>query len=225
MKNVNQYPEKPAHENLLNSYNLLINTHKICDDFLQFFDDIFDSQILDDKKEIGRESDLLRAALLFASSGLDSFVKQLIRDSLYDVVQVNDGAEQRLRSFIERNLEKDGALNTKLLSNALMSTDPREHFIKCLINDLTNKSLQSKDELLKVASYFDIPSQSIVDDFDYLTGIFQVRNQIAHEMDFDHKINERRIRDKEYIVNAINYLLNIAEKLISCIDEKIATSI
>lgn len=225
MKNINYYPEKPTHESLNNAYHLLINTYTVCEDFLELYDEIINKRDLVDVKEIDRKSDLLRAALLFASSGLDSFVKQLVRDSLYNVVQENIGAQQRLKNFVEKRLEKNDSLNTKELSDALLSVDPRKYFIKCLIYELTDRSLQSKEELLNVASYFDIPSQDIVDNFNYLRDVFQIRNQITHEMDFDHITNERRPRDKKEMLDAIDYLFNVSCKLLCCVNKKLVISL
>lgn len=213
-------PDKPVSVQLHNSYRLLLNTHKVCNDFLSFYN--FSGLMeLDEEDKNEKRLDLLRAALLFASSGLDSFVKQLVRDALYDIIGISIGAETQLKGFIEKQLHKTNGDSIKILSNALVSKNPRFQLISCLMNNLTNKSLQSKDELLKVASFFDIPSRELVDNFNYLRDVFTMRNQLAHEMDFDYSTNKRRVRSKRELMDATNYLFNIANKFLQCLDEKL----
>jgi hypothetical protein len=48
---------------------------------------------------------------------------------------------------------------------------------------LTGSSLQSKDQLLRVAAYFAIPPAELTNNLEKLKEIFDARNQIAHEMD------------------------------------------
>src|SRR5690349_252371 len=52
------------------------------------------------------EQDLLRAMLLFACSGLDATIKQLVRDTLQDVISKDSGAQAQFAKFIERKLKR-----------------------------------------------------------------------------------------------------------------------
>jgi hypothetical protein len=62
------------------------------------------------EKEEGASSqnnqDILRAMLLFACSGLDAVVKQLIQDALKAVLQHDEGAQRELKKFAERRFRR-----------------------------------------------------------------------------------------------------------------------
>src|SRR5437763_1411024 len=50
------------------------------------------------------EQDLLRAALIFAAAGLDSMVKQLVRDALHSVLRRDPGAQVQFAEFVHSRL-------------------------------------------------------------------------------------------------------------------------
>lgn len=221
MSYFNYLPNNPDSKILNNSYNLLINTHKVCNDFIKLYD-LIKIQNITEKDSIEVSIlDLYRSALLFASSGLDSLVKQLVRDCLADVIKNNIGAEERFRVYVEKKLSRNDNQNMKTISRALVSQDPRSYFLDELIYEITDKSLQSNDELLNVASYFDIPSPILVDDFQKLKKAFTIRNQIAHEMDFDHKTNKRRKRTTSELFESTDYIFQISEKFLTEVDNKL----
>lgn len=89
--------------------------------------------------------------------------------------------------------------------------------------DLTSDSLQSAEQLLKVAAYFNIPSGRISKNIGLLREIFSVRNQIGHEMDIDFsQMNRsRRPRAKEKMVKFAAELLGIAATFLSEVDSKL----
>ena len=74
--------------------------------------------------------------------------------------------------------------------------------------------------MLKVASYFNIPSQKLTNDFQLLKQIFDVRNQIAHEMDFDYNNKCRRVREKADMIDYTNEILRIAKVFLNEVDVK-----
>lgn len=221
MSYFNHIPQKPKSEQLNNSYNLLINTHNVCNDFLKLYDLIKVQKITENVTIADNILDLYRSALLFASSGLDSLVKQLVRDSLAEVISVNVGAEERLRIYVEKKLTRNDNMGFKYISRALISHNPRAHFLDNLIYEITDKSLQSNDELLNVASYFDIPSSTLVNDFNKLRNAFYIRNQIAHEMDFDYKSNSRRIRKTDELFKSTDYVFEVSNRFIKEVDNKL----
>jgi hypothetical protein len=71
-----------------------------------------------------------------------------------------------------------------------------------------------------VASYFNIPSQKLTNDFQLLKQIFDVRNQIAHEMDFDYNNKCRRVREKADMIDYTNEILRIAKVFLNEVDVK-----
>lgn len=171
------------------------------------------------------KEDLLRAMFIFATGGLDSLFKQAIKDTLSNLIEGNEGANNMFQSFAEKEIQEkkteESGIDSKLIAKLLTSTNPRKELKERLIYNLTSNSLQSKDQILRIAAYFDIPSKSIVDDVKLLQDIFIERNKIIHEMDinFDGDKSRNR-RELKEIVQYVNYLLKIGEKLIIEIEKR-----
>ena len=166
------------------------------------------------------EQDLLRAMFTFASAGLDSMIKQLIRDALAQVIESSPGAMGNFKTFIAKRLSRRETLDPQFLAEVLASRDPREVLVNGLVDELVSQSLQSKETLLRAASYFDIPSTDITANLGYLEEIFRARNQIAHEMDvdFDQPNRNRRPRRRRQMIDYTNELLRIANVVLVRID-------
>lgn len=107
------------------------------------------------------EQDQLRAMLIFASAGLDALIKQLIRDALPAVVNREPGAEVQFREFVHGKTKRGDSASEKLIAGLLVSKSPRDELLELLVRDLTGDSLQSAEQIFKVASFFDIPTQEI----------------------------------------------------------------
>jgi len=213
----NNYPNKPKDERLLDAYNILCYTHETCSSFLDIFDETKNSDILNEQ-----EQDLLRATLTFASAGLDSLVKQLIKDTLHEIICKYSGSEIMFKRHVERVITKGEEIDSKMLTSALISEEPKRFFITKVIWELTSNSLQSKDELLKVASYFDIPSANLVNDFQLLKEIFDIRNQIVHEMDIDlSNPKHRRQREEVKMVMYTSELFKISESFLNEVSNRL----
>lgn len=219
---LSHYPEKPSNLRTQNAFTILSNTYDTCSAFLNVFE-----MARKNRKAKGvstdEEQDLLRAMLIFAASGLDSTVKQLVRDALPSVIEKEEGSQKAFQSHIEKKMATGGELNTTFISSVLVSIKPREELINQVIRDLTSGSLQSKNELLNVGSYFDIPSKKLTRDFDFLEEIFAARNQIAHEMDVDFRQpnRNRRPRSKTIMIKYTNEVLRIAGEFLRKVDEKL----
>lgn len=215
-------PKKPRHRAMLNNaYTIICNTHDACLSFL----DVFETgrQVRNAKgAPTNEEQDLLRAMLVFATSGLDSMIKQLIRDTLPTVVERDEGARTVVTTYIERMIRRGDQTDTKLLATALLARNPRDVFIDRVIADLTSGSLQSKDELLRIAACFNIPSDRLVTNHSSLSDIFTARNQVIHEMDIDftQPRRNRRPRTKETMVKYTNEILTIASLFLGEVDER-----
>lgn len=161
-----------------------------------------------DPDQMDSAQDLLRAMLLFACSGLDAVVKQLIEDSLHDVLQLDPGAQGEFQKFVERRLKRGATgdeadrgsgsgFDASLLARLLVSFDPRSSLIADLKYHLRSDSLQSRDQLLKVAAHFAITRDEIMSDPDATKLAFDARNQIVHEMDIDLDAGDQR-RERTY---------------------------
>ena len=102
--------------------------------------------------------------LVFAGAGLDSMIKQLVRDALSLTIDRSKGAEEKFKGFISRRLARRDTLDPGFLSSVLASRDPRAELVSTLVADLISQSLQSKDQVFRVASNFDIASTALATD-------------------------------------------------------------
>jgi hypothetical protein len=204
------------------AHAILLNAHDAASSFLEIF-----GTIRTTRKAVGmptdEEQDLLRAMLVFASAGLDSMVKQLVRDVLPLIVECDAGATEMFKEYIERRLGMEEKHSRKFLADVLGDRNPRQRLMEQLLSDLTSESLQSTDQLLRVASYFNIPSRRITEDPKSLKEVFAVRNEIGHEMDIDftQTNRSRRPRAKDKMVAYTNELFRVAAAFLSEADSKI----
>jgi hypothetical protein len=219
------YPDAPKSEIVMKAFYILCSTHEAASSFLDIFEKSRQARGAKGTPT-DEEQDLLRAMLAFSASGLDSMVKQIIKDSLAKVIECHDGAMEMFKQFIEKRLNKKETLDAKLLAEVLASRDPRDVLTSQLINELVSQSLQSKDALFRAASYFDIPSNALTSDPSSLGRIFEVRNQIVHEMDVDftQPNRSRRSRRKEDMIKHATELLRIGRVLLDKIDSQLGST-
>jgi len=124
------------------------------------------------------EVDLLRAAIVFAGAGLDSALKQLIRDALPTLVQVSPDARSGLERFAERV-----ATDPKRSAQALLAPSSRSFVLNAYVFELTGSSLQSVEQVKAVASALGVNDRPLVRQIDNLRELFTARNEISHELD------------------------------------------
>ena len=158
--------------------------------------------------------------LVFAGAGLDSMIKQLVRDALSLTLGRSKEAEDNFRTFISKRLARQDTLDPGFLSSVLTSRNPRNVLVGTLVTDLTSQSLQSKDQVLRVASYFDIPSAALATDLGLLDRIFRARNEIVHEMDVDfaQTNRNRRPRRKAVMIDHTTEILRLANAFLVEVD-------
>jgi hypothetical protein len=175
------------------------------------------------------EQDLLRAMLVMAAAGLDSTVKQLIRDALPALVERNPSVRDGLEKFASRNIRGDpegpepSLVGARFLGRVLAAKSPQAQVIEEYIRDLTGTSLQSAEELAKAASALGLSKAKI--DVARFKEIFGIRNKIIHELDINldgdrRKRNERR---REKMMEDTNALLEVGEKVLAEVDELLAS--
>jgi hypothetical protein len=206
-----------------NAYFILCNAHDAASSFLDTF-----NRVRKARKAQGtptdEEQDLLRAMLLFAAAGLDSMVKQLVTDALPNVVEKDAGATEMFKQHVERRLEKNDRLDRRFLADIIADPNPRRRMLDQLVSDLTSKSLQSTEQLLKTAAFFNIPSAAICDDPAGLSKIFAARNQITHEMDvdFEQSNRSRRPRARAAMTTFTNEIFKIAANFLAEVNRKLS---
>lgn len=215
-------PRNPKSPELGNAHIILAGAYDAASHFLELFESI--RQPKGRGTSTDQEQDLLRAMLVFACAGLDSMLKQMVRDALETVVDRNDGAEVQFRSFVEKRLSRQGNPDPKLLSELLTSGNPRSVLIGHLVDDLTSRSLQSKDEVLRAASYFAISPKDAIGNIGKLEEIFRCRNEISHEMDIDleQSNRNRRPRSRNDMIANTKAILQVAGKLLAAADKRLA---
>jgi hypothetical protein len=216
------YPTGAQSEHCQKAVLILQYAHLSASSFLNAFDDRRQQRnargtATDD------EQDLLRAMLLFASAGLDSMVKHLIRDALPVLVTKNVGVRKQLHDFIARTMKRRDPIDTELICALLLAEDPGQHAASQLVNELTASSLQSAEQLLRVGAYFDIPSHEISDDPRKLQQVFNRRNQMAHEMDIDFTPSNRnrRQRAKQAMIDDTNTIFRVTQLFLEKVDAKL----
>lgn len=169
------------------------------------------------------EQDLLRAGLLFSTAGLDAMVKQLVQDALPGVLEKQEGALKQFEQFVLRQLQKTNGEEVKLLAKALISQSPRQELMTALIEELTGGSLQSRDQLLKVAGFFAITAKELSVDLDRIAEVFKVRNQIVHEMDvLLNQVNRsRRSRALSTMRNHTDLVLELSCQFYKLVEQRV----
>ena len=216
------HPSKPKRTMVQSSYIIIRNAHKASSAFLRQFEDIRKY-----RKAKGTptdaEQDLLRAMLTFACAGLDSMVKQLVRDALPEVVQKDQGASVMFVQHTKKSIYRENVLNIDLLLQAILTESPKNVLIENLVRELTYGSLQSVDELFRVASFFNIPSKELIDRPQALKNIFGIRNQISHEMDIDfsQRNRNRRPRARDDMIRYTNTVFKVANVFLEKVNNKL----
>lgn len=215
-----------------------IAIHNQTIDAANHFNTLFKEQSNDagaENNSADAEQDLLRAMLVFSCSGLDAVVKQLVQDAIADVIDKDDGAHREFQKFVERRLKRTSgsdekekpagklaSIDSSLLASVLTARDPRKELVRQLIESLTGDSLQSRDQLLRVAAHFALTRDEVISDDASLKLGFEARNQIIHEMDVDLTgKRSRRERTHKAMIKASETMLSTAEKFISATHKKL----
>jgi hypothetical protein len=174
------------------------------------------------------EQDLLRAMLVMAAAGLDSMVKQLIRDALPRLARADDTVREELEKFIARSIRGDPALAepanaSKFFARILAAGSTQAKVIEEYVRDLTGGSLQSTSELNRVTAALGV--QGIHLDQIALRGIFDVRNKIIHELDINLSGDRRRRNDRgiEDMKRFATTLIETAELILEAVHGKLQT--
>lgn len=176
------------------------------------------------------QQDLYRAMLIFACAGLDVFVKQLVKNKLPQLLEVDKEVQNKFKEYVKRGLKKDEREILNTIALALIDQAPRNVFLKEYIKDMTGDSLQSVTELCKVSDASGLDTKKIFDEKkkNKIKDVFITRNQIIHEMDIN--ISEiasrttgyrtRRQRKAPTMEDHTKSILNLAEKLFTAYKEK-----
>ena len=125
MSRFQPYPSRPASDAARNAFTILCCAHDAASSFLDIFEATRRTRNAQGTPT-DEEQNLLRAMLVFAGAGLDSMIKQLVRDALSQTIDRSERAEDNLRTFVSRRLGRQGPLDPSFLSAVLVSREPRE---------------------------------------------------------------------------------------------------
>ncbi|MGW4214999.1 hypothetical protein ACWEIJ_43975 [Lentzea sp. NPDC004789] len=130
------------------------------------------------------EEDLLRAALVFTSSGLDACCKRLLPDTLESLIAGNATAGRKFHDFIKQELATGPS---DPLAQAILASDPRKQMIKAYIDVRTKASMQgSGDVKTRVRDTLGISNAQLpVAQIETLDKFFAARNAIVHNLDYE----------------------------------------
>lgn len=147
--------------------------------------------------------------------------KQLVRDSLPELIRCDANVREGLETFVARQLRGDteggaAASGHRFLARMLVSESQRDQLIEEYILHLTGTSLQSADELKRTATALGLDPVAVGIDKRGLKPIFDMRNKIIHELDinFDHPTRNRESRSQPHVTQCTNKLLEIGEKIV-----------
>jgi len=186
------------------------------------------------------EQDLLRAMVVFAAAGLDSLLKQIVKDALPKILKQNAAAQMELQKYTQRALrgrsrtigseEDEGddwlEIDKKFLAEILIADSPRDAVIERLVGSLIGESLQSTKQIFKVIRCLGLDEKSleIGKNKGDLDKIFRTRNQIIHEMDIDFSQPRRNrfTRSQTIMTNNVKALLELGAKLLSTVDTQLS---
>jgi hypothetical protein len=165
------------------------------------------------------EEDLLRAAIVFTGAGMDATLKQLIRDTLPDLLECNEQAHSKFEAFAEDRLGTGEIADARMVARYLTSPNPRYRLIEDYIYGLTGSSLQSAQEVGKVAGALGIDDAELRQRITDLRGLFIARNEISHELDLQQPEKQgdraRRTRSIRPTTNLCHEGLEVAQLMIN----------
>ena len=109
------------------------------------------------------------------------------------------------------------------LARVLTAPSTQGQIIENYINYLTKGSLQSSDELSRVAKAFALPPKEVIIDHIKLRPIFEARNKIIHELDINLNVPRRRrnLRTQSTMKNYTETLIEVGESILRAVDNEL----
>ena len=128
--------------------------------------------------------DLMRAAMVFTSSGLDAVCHRLVRDAAPPLIERGSGAKAQFDAYLRDQLAQPRAPDGLL--DAVISPDPRTALIDRYVSAKTSASFQGSADLRKrLRDLLGIPKSALPDArLTALDPFFRARNSIVHQLDY-----------------------------------------
>lgn len=173
--------------------------------------------------------DLLRAAIVFTSAGLDACLSALIEDAVPILVAYNTAACHKFERFIDDTVNSPKVYEEFKI--ALKAPHPRESMLKLYKDQLTKSSFQGRRDVKDraCAALGIANSQLNPGRMDKLDSFFTARNDVAHRLDHqpdlvrsDVKPPRQQRRQDDVLENCDNVLI-IARELVRATADNLAT--
>lgn len=174
------------------------------------------------------EVDLLRAAIVFTSSGLDASMKRLINDAGRYLIPRETGARGQYVAFL--NQEMKSSQPDASMRDAVLSADPAGGLMDYYLGARAKASFQGSGDLEKrVRNCLGIAAERVpLERLKSLDEFFTVRNSIVHNMDYQDieiSIRTRRIhRSNDETARLCNLTFEIAADILHAAAEVVIAS-
>jgi hypothetical protein len=189
---LNAFPEGPKARvpEMRNAYRYLRGTHSSVDGLISTARRMIDDRRAVNASDVGRlhtnEIDVLRAAIVFTSSGIDASMKRLVNDVGRYLIERTK--QTRARAEFERFVKSELA-KAKIadgLRNAIMDREATTALVTFYLTEKTRASFQGSGDLeRRVKNTLGITnSQVSALSLKSLDPFFIARNSIAHSMDY-----------------------------------------
>lgn len=127
--------------------------------------------------------DLLRAAIVFTSAGIDACLESLLTHAVPSLVAHNDNACRKFELYVENQV--NAPKPTSAFVDALKAPDPRSRLVELYILGLSGPSFQGsssiKDRALAALGVTNaqLPTARVIS----LDPFFRARNDVVHKLD------------------------------------------
>jgi hypothetical protein len=170
--------------------------------------------------------DVLRSMIVFSGAGLDAAIKQLVQESLPDLVRINALAKRRFEEFAEKVTNARAVDGNKVLARILVSDSPQAALLTLYLESLVRPSMQSVKELRRITGAFGLNDARLNSRIGALEKGFHARNQIVHDLDLLEPSGKgersRRDRNLEETVGICHDILNAGQEIINAVDDSLA---
>ena len=168
-----------------------------------------------------QEEDLLRAAIVFPGAGLDATLKQLIRDTLPDLLESSTDAHEKFETFATERISSVEGADPKMVARYLTSQVPRDRLIDDYVWALTGSSLQSAEEVQRTAGALGITDSDLRKRISNMRPVFVARNEISHELDLQRPgrpgDRTRRSRGMQPSAELCHQALDIGQAIVNAV--------
>jgi hypothetical protein len=178
---------------------LLAGAHKSVSGLLEAYSVLDATRRANNESAHGRiaenELDVLRAAIVFTSSGLDAAMRRLVSDVARHLIGFEKSAARgQYGIFLEQQLREP--TDPKRIHAAMLHADPAAELVSYYVSIRTKASYQGSSDLKKrVRDTLGVGSGVISDSrIERLDEFFRARNAIVHDLDYEEPNSDRIAR-------------------------------